>query len=130
MIVHPAFELAKNKDEDACYSFTKGLASLLEFGIVKILVFAITVGFLAGGTFGLTKLEAKFRMKDNVPTDSYVFEHMSSYDNDFPDNGWDADVYTGHIPMQTIDHLSKLDLLTEKFKEWERKNSKMKGKNP
>ena len=68
----------------------------------------VTVGFLVFGIWGWTEMRQEFDPILLMPSDSYLREWIRVYDADYPDNGWDAEVYSGDLSYLDLPNIDKL----------------------
>ena len=52
-----------------------------------------------------------------MPSDSYLREWIRVYDADYPDNGWDAEVYSGDLSYLDLPNINKLVTELEQLKD-------------
>ena len=104
----------KNYQPPACSSSRNGqtivssYAKLLSSRIYRFLVILLTLGLLGFGIWGSILMRMKFDPVLLMPSDSYLRKWVETHNVDFPKNGWEANIYTGHIDHTQMQHMEQL----------------------
>ena len=94
--------------------------SLLTYNWYCILVILVTLGLLSVGIYGTFKIETKTEEVKNLPSDSYLRQWFDSLDNDFPELGQKAKLFTGAVNPQH--DLPKFDVFIKELEELNKEN--------
>ena len=116
-IVHKDYqppECLKQKDNDLVIKF---YTKLLSSSVFKVMTVIATLGFLVFGIWGWTEMRQEFDPILLMPSDSYLREWIRIYDTDYPDNGWDAEVYSGELSYLDLPNIDKLATGLEELKD-------------
>ena len=107
----------KTSDQTENSLVTKCYSKLLSSLILKVMTVTATAGFLVLGIWGWTEMRQQFDPILLMPSDSYLREWIRVYDADYPDNGWDAEVYSGHLSYSDLPNIDKLVTQLEQLRD-------------
>ena len=95
-----------------------GYISWLSSPLYRVLVVVTTCLLLGGGVWGWINIKQIFIPSLMMPSDSYLRDWIRVHETNYPQAGWDAQVYSGHLGQEDLDSIESLviDLLTSRPK--------------
>jgi len=92
-----------------------GFSKLLDSSLYKAIVILIGMALFAIGIYGWIEIEQIFYPFLLMPSDSYLREWIRFHKEHYPDNGWDATLYSGHLGHQDLASVDQLVTQLEKL---------------
>ena len=81
---------------------------LLSTGVFKAVTIVATLVLFSFGVWGWTSIRQEFQPNKLMPSDSYLREWIRVYNAEYPDNGWDAEIFSGHLSHQDLSNIDRL----------------------
>jgi len=116
-IVHKDFQASECSRKDRGEIFVKHYIEVLSHKMYKIIVLALTLVFVGCGIWGSVLIRQKFEPELLLPADSYMRQWKDLHDVSYPENGWSAEVYTGHVNYTHIENFDKLSKSLEDIRD-------------
>ena len=91
--------------------------SCLSSVLYRTVVLLTTVLLLGLGVWGWTHIRQIFNPSLMMPSDSYLREWIRVHEDNYPQAGWDAQVYSGHLDQSDLSSIDKLVTGLEGLKE-------------
>jgi len=113
-IIHKQHHPSKNTEKSPVSRiYSKMLSSL----VFKVLTVITSVACLILGVWGWSEMRQEFDVILLMPSDSYLRKWIRVYERDYPDNGWDAEVYSGHLSHKDLTSIDKLVMELEALRD-------------
>merc|ERR1719244_446664 len=101
-----------------------GFLKLLDSVFYKAIIILIGMALFGIGIYGWIEIQQIFYPFLLMPSDSYLREWIRLHKEYYPDNGWDASLYSGHLGHQD---LASVDHLVTQLEQLEMKNQYLRG---
>jgi len=116
-IVHKDFQPPACLEQSDNISVIKVYGKLLSSTVFKVITVIATIGFLVFGIWGWVGMRQEFDPILLMPSDSYLREWLRIHETDYPNNGWDAEVYSGELSYSDLPNIDKLISGLEELKD-------------
>ena len=112
---------------DVSGTFIKFYSKLLSSRLFQVAIVLLTLTFTSVGIGGSYLIRQKFEPELLLPAESYLRQWKSLHDSWYPENGWSAEIYTGHLNHT---HLLALDRLVTSLEEVVEEKQYLRGVYP
>eukprot|EP00088_Acartia_fossae_P046862 TRINITY_DN5073_c0_g1_i2.p1 TRINITY_DN5073_c0_g1~~TRINITY_DN5073_c0_g1_i2.p1 ORF type:complete len:1105 (-),score=246.34 TRINITY_DN5073_c0_g1_i2:820-4134(-) len=83
-------------------------SKILASKVYRFSVIILSVGVVCVAAWGASMIKQKFDPNLLLPLDTYLRRYLEIGEDLFPENGWDTQVYTGHIDSSQLHSIDKL----------------------
>ena len=107
-IVHQSYSPGSSTTENIVDKFKSFYTKLLGSAFYKAVIILISLTCLGFGIYGWIEIKQIFYPFLLMPSDSYLRQWIRAHKENYPDEGWVADVYSGELgfsDLETIDDL-------------------------
>ena len=116
-IVNKDFQPPACLEQSDNISVIKVYGKLLSSTVFKVMTVISTIRFLDFGIWGWVGMRQEFDPMLVLPSDSYLREWLRIHETDYPNNGWDAEVYSGELSYSDLPNIDKLISGLEELKD-------------
>ena len=86
----------------------EGYTSWLSSSLYRVLVMVTAIILLGGGIWGWINIQQIFIPALMMPSDSYLREWIRAHETYYPQAGWEAQVYSGHLGQEDLGSIERL----------------------
>ena len=106
--VHKKFDLEQESTHRTKEKIRNVFSKVMDSFFYKTIVILISVVFVGFGVYGWIEIQQIFYPFLLMPSDSYLREWISNHKENYPDDGWEAEVYSGPLHYSDLENIDKL----------------------